>query len=382
MVRDRIGLIVNPIAGMGGAVGLKGTDGERVSTAASLGAQPVSPARALVALQQMAALRDDLEIFTAGAAMGAAVAAQAGFTHTVVADAAGERTTAEDTALAATAIAEREPSLLLFAGGDGTARDVFGVIGDRVPLLGIPAGVKMHSAIFAATPRAAGEVARRYLRTQDRESTLQPAEIIDREPSTSAGGAADLHLYGIARVPRLSFLVPGAKAASPTSDYAALSAALQRTVDSVCDDRVTLIGPGATMLDLKHRLGIAGTALGVDAVRNGECVGVDLDERRILALIEGQPARIVVTVIGGQGYLFGRGNQQFGPGVIRQVGCENIVVVSSLEKLAALPTQTLLVDTGDDAVDLELAGHREVIVGGARTVMMPVSVFVDDATTI
>lgn len=208
---------------------------------------------------------------------------------------------------------------------------------------------------------------------------LHSAEIVDREAGGRAGDAAMLQMYGLARVPRLSFLVPGAKAASSVSGHSALAAAIRRTVELVADDRVTLIGPGATMLALKRQLGFRGTPLGVDAVRNGACIGLDLDEERILAMIDGQSARIVVTVIGGQGYLFGRGNQQLSGRVIRTVGDENIVVLSTLEKLAALPTQTLLVDTGDDDLDRAFAGHREVLVGGSRSVVMPVKVFRDDA---
>ena len=126
------------------------------------------------------------------------------------------------------------------------------------------------------------------------------------------------------------------------------------------------------MRKLKKRLGADGTLLGVDLFADGKCIATDADERSILRHIEGRAARIVLSVVGGQGFLFGRGNQQLSPRVIRAVGPENIVVVSSMEKLAALDPEALLVDTGDETLDRELAGHRPVIVSGSRTVMMPV----------
>jgi predicted polyphosphate/ATP-dependent NAD kinase len=367
MARQRIGLIINPIAGMGGSVGLKGTDGQLAATAKELGAGPIAATRASVALSQLADLQDRVTIFTCSGDMGETVAREVGLETTVVATAAESATTADDTVNAAAEILKHDPELLLFAGGDGTARDVQAVVDDRVAVLGVPSGVKMHSAVFAATARAAGDVARRYLLHADRKSLLQNAEIVDREDN---GGS--IRIYGIARVPRLSFLVPGVKAAESGSEASKLEGAVRRVAETVSDERISLIGPGSTMQVLKSQLGFEGTALGVDAVCNGHCIANDLNEQGILELIAKKPARIVVTVIGGQGFLFGRGNQQLSPRVIRAVGSENITVVSSLEKLLAIPGQQLLVDSGDEELDQELTGHRQVIVSRSMTVVMPV----------
>jgi predicted polyphosphate/ATP-dependent NAD kinase len=303
--------------------------------------------------------------------MGEHAVRDAGLRPDVVCRPGSGTTTADDTLAAADAILEHRPDLLLVVGGDGTARDVLAVVDARVPMLGVPSGVKMHSAVFAATPRAAGEVARRYLLADDRLGLLRDAEIMDREIVDGEYSASPC-LYGMVRTPQLGFLVPGAKASTRVSERAALEGAVLRARDIVADQRITLVGPGSTMRALKRSLGFDGTPLGVDAVRAGRCIALDLNERDILELIDEQPSRIVVSIVGGQGFLFGRGNQQLSARVLRKVGIDNIVVVSSLQKLTALAGHRLLVDTGDEQLDRDLAGHIAVIVSGARTVMMPV----------
>ena len=372
MATQRIGLIINPIAGMGGSVGLKGTDGELAAVAKKLGAVPIAVTRAGIALSQLSDIKDQITVLTCSGEMGEESARSADIEATIVANVADEATTPADTASAAERILQHDPALLLFVGGDGTARDIFEAVGDRLPILGVPAGVKMHSAVFAATARAAGEVARQYLLHANRNSMLHEAEIVDRE-----GADNSLHIFGIARVPQLSFLVPGAKAVQPVSQQARLEGAIHRVARMVSDQRVSLIGPGSTMQALKQELGFSGTALGVDAVQDGQCIACDLNEERILQLIEGRDARIVVSIVGGQGYLFGRGNQQLSSRVIRAIGTDNIVVVSTQDKLTAIPGQQLLVDTGDEDLDRNLAGYRQVVVGNARTTMMPVKIAAD-----
>ncbi len=367
----RLGLIINPIAGMGGSVGLKGTDGALAARARALGAEPVAARRAVTALAPLAELAERVEILTGAGELGENAAAEQGFRASIV-HVGGSETSAADTRATASAILERDPALLLVVGGDGTARDVLAVVGRSVPMLGVPAGVKMHSAVYAATARAAGEVARRFLLAEDRDALLTDAEIMDREIRNGEAISLSPTLFGIVRTPKLAFLVPGAKASSRVTERAALAAAVARAADLVADERISLIGPGSTMQTLKRRLGFEGTPLGVDAVRGGRFVAGDLSEQRILDLIDDLPARILVSVVGGQGFLFGRGNQQLSSRVIRAVGIDNVVVVSSLEKLTALAHGCLLVDTGEDSLDEQLAGHMPVIVSGKRQVMMPV----------
>lgn len=370
-MEHRLGLIVNPIAGMGGSVGLKGTDGELAAVARKLGASPVAAERAQKALSQLSGFGDSLAIFTCAGEMGADAAVLAGLEPTVLTTAEDRETIAADTRAGATAIVDSHPDLLLFVGGDGTARDVLEVIDRRVPVLGVPSGVKMHSAVFAASARAAGEIAARFLRARDRQSMLGDAEVLDRDGNGT--GEASPRIYGIMRAPRSDFLVPGAKAASPVSEEAALGAAIERVVARMDDSCISLLGPGTTMQLAKRQVGFEGTLLGVDAVRHGSCLATDIAEREILQLLGGHGCgRIVVSVVGGQGFLFGRGNQQLSPRVIRRVGKDNIDIISSLEKLTALPSGCLLVDTGDEALDEELSGHMPVIVSGNMTAMMPI----------
>ena len=371
-MHPRLGLIVNPVAGLGGSVGLKGTDGELAAEARALGAVPLAEARAATALSQLAGLRNKLSVLTCSGAMGEAAARLSGIEPTVVYRPKASATTAADSRAGAHEIVAGRPDLLLFVGGDGTARDLLPAVGTSAPLLGVPSGVKMHSAVFAATARAAGEVARNFLQARNPAALLREAEVLDRDSAHGSIEQLSPRLYGMVRTPSLSFLVPGAKSSSRLTDEAALAGAVDRVVGTISDDRISLLGPGSTMQSLKQQCGFEGTTLGIDAVSNGRCLAKDLSERGILDLIGDAKARIVVSIVGGQGFLFGRGNQQFSPEVIEAVGTENIVVLSSLEKLTSLSGQCLLVDTGDERLDSLLAGYIKVRVSNARTVVMPV----------
>jgi len=300
--------------------------------------------------------------------MGEDVARALGMQPRVVHVPAGANTSSADTHATAAAMQAQLVDLLLFAGGDGTARDILAAVGTGLPTLGIPAGVKMHSAVFASSARTAGEVARNYLARAgvpggDR---LREAEVLDREAHGSP------QLYGSLLIPHAPLLVPRAKAAASASDDGALAAAIAQVAQMCHDDRITLIGPGSTMQQLKRQLGDPGVLLGVAIFRGGQCLLADASEQQILDHVKQGRSRIVTSVVGGQGFLFGRGNQQLSARVIRAVGRENIVVVASLAKVVTLPANALLVDTGDPALDADLAGHLPVVVGSARTMIVAV----------
>jgi len=367
----RLGLVVNPIAGMGGRFALKGSDDpDLLADARGRGALPVAPGRAVEALRPLAALDGGLELVAYAGAMGADEARAAGLEPVVVGD-VGAVTSAADTRLAAAAMVERGVELLVFAGGDGTAVDVFEAIGEQIPVLGVPAGVKMHSAVFAVNPRSAGEIAVRLAR--DGVRGLRRAEVMDVDETLLRSGALSARLHGFLNVPAERRLLQSAKARTLAGEAAAQEAIAHHLVDHVFGERVWLVGPGTTTGAVMAALGLEKTLLGVDVVSGGRCVLPDADERALLDLVEHAAAGIVVTPVGGQGFVFGRGNQQLSPVVIGRVGVENVVVVATEAKIAGLGGRPLRVDTGDAALDASLAGYRRVVVGYNREIVYPVA---------
>jgi predicted polyphosphate/ATP-dependent NAD kinase len=121
------------------------------------------------------------------------------------------------------------------------------------------------------------------------------------------------------------------------------------------------------------KLGLENTLLGVDLVLNGKLLAADVNEMQVLELIEGKKAKIIVTVIGGQGYIFGRGNQQISADVIRQVGKENIIIVATQEKVLSLENGCLLADTGDEEVNMMLNGYIRILTGYREELIYPLS---------
>jgi predicted polyphosphate/ATP-dependent NAD kinase len=347
---------------------LKGSDGAEIQARArALGAEPRARERAVAALEKLAGV-DGLEIVTYPGEMGADAARACGFEPTVMGQIVPAETTAGDTRRAARQMHEVGVDLLLFAGGDGTARDVYEAVGLAQPALGIPAGVKIHSAVYATNPASAGRLAALYL--QGRVEGLREAEVMDIDEEAFRQGSLKARLYGYLKIPFRTSLVQSGKV--PSSGEAASLAAIAEDVAAKMEPGcLYILGPGTTIRAIARELGVAKTLLGVDVVRAGpegqgvELVAVDANEAALLELLaaHGGQARIVVTPIGGQGYLFGRGNQQISPRVIEQVGKENVVVVSTPDKLHALGTQPLLVDTGDRAVDEMLAGYMLIVTG-------------------
>jgi predicted polyphosphate/ATP-dependent NAD kinase len=366
----RLGLVVNPIAGMGGAVALKGSDDPALVTAArERGALPVAPGRAVAALRPLAPLGPDLEVLAAPGEMGEAEVWEAGLVPQVVGS-IGAVTSAADTRAAAAAMAERV-QLLVFAGGDGTAVDILEAIADRVPVLGVPAGVKMHSAVFAVSPKSAGDLALRFLEGGVRE--LREAEVMDVDETALRAGALSARLHGYLRVPAERRLVQSAKARSLGADREAQEGIAHYLVEHVFGGRTWFVGPGTTTRAAVELLGLRKTLLGVDVIRERRCLVTDADERTLLELAEEGEPGILVTPVGGQGFVFGRGNQQLSAAVIERVGRERIVVVATESKIAALGGRPLRVDTGDPATDASLAGYRRVVVGYNREIVYPVT---------
>ena len=358
---NRIGLIVNPLAGIGGRVGLKGSDGvENQRRALELGAIPESLHRATLSLIPLLGLRGTLEVVTFPREMGETSAREAGFTPKVIGEIHAGSTTAEDTRRAVNKMSALKVDLIFFAGGDGTARDVCSAIPAQFPCLGIPAGVKIHSGVYATNPKHAGELAGMYLKGKAR---LREAEVLDLDEDAYRAGRMSTRLYGTLHVPYRPLLLQNQKAPSPASEARQAEAIAADVVEQMQAGVAYILGPGTTTRAIAQALTVEKTLVGVDVVRDGRLVAKDVTQAQLLNLTETTPARIIVTPIGGQGFLFGRGNQQIGPEVIRKVGRENIIIVSTSDKLRALRLQPLIVDTGDAEVDALLAGYFNVVTG-------------------
>ena len=354
----RVGLIVNPIAGMGGSVGLKGTDGDLALQARALGARPVTPARTRAFLAALEGHESTIRWLIAPGPMGADHVSLRG--SRVVGQLSEAQTRAEDTRRIARLMVQEGIDLLVFVGGDGTARDIFDAVGTQVPVVGVPAGVKVYSGVFALSPRAAAEMVRAFADG----AGVTEAEVLDIDEEAFRAGRLEAHLYGYLLVPDVPpQLQPSKEGTRATPDTVAnredIAAAM---VELMKPDILYLLGPGTTVKAVADELGVPKTLLGIDAVYDRQVVAMDLNEQQILELLKVYPQReIVVTPLGGNGFLFGRGNKPFTPAVIRQVGREHILVIATEGKIRQVGH--LRVDTGDPEVDALLQGYIEVMIG-------------------
>jgi predicted polyphosphate/ATP-dependent NAD kinase len=356
--KKTLGFIVNPIAGMGGAVGLKGTDGKEIlEKAINLGAEPVAPARAESFLSELKALKKDVRLIVGAGLMGETEARNHGYSCKVFGE-KREETKPEDTEEIAKRIVEEGVDLLIFCGGDGTARDVLNAVDKQVPVLGVPTGVKMHSAVFAVDPKAAARIASRFLR---RQLPLWEAEVMDIDEEAFRRGRVSARLHGYLLTPYEPSLIQGSKMASPMteSDVRNQAAIAIYVIETMKPDVVYIISAGTTTRIIGDLLDEKKTLLGMDLFCNKKIIAKDVNEKQILEAIKDKNARIIVTPIGGQGFIFGRGNQQISPEVIRQVGIDHIVVIATKNKMKNL--KTLKVDTGDPELDAAFRGNIKVV---------------------
>jgi predicted polyphosphate/ATP-dependent NAD kinase len=372
MIKTKLGLIVNPIAGIGGRVGLKGSDGLEIRRKAlALGAVPESHNRAMLAIKRLKPFKDAFEIITYPSEMGADVANECKLNTTVVGSIKPGHTTAQDTMQAARQMLRMDVKLLLFAGGDGTARDIYDAIGQELPVLGIPSGVKIHSAVFAINPITAGEITAQFLNTDD--ISTREAEVMDIDERSLLDGVLSSKLYGYLDVPYIKRQLQGLKTSSRPEEPAALMEIAYQVVSNMLDDILYIVAPGTTTRAINSLLELQKTLLGVDVIKNRELLAVDVNESQLIELLDKWGAKIIISPIGGQGFLLGRGNQQISPEVIKRVGVDNIIVVSSADKIESLSGRPLLVDTGDPEVDILLKGYVRVVTGRGESSMYRVS---------
>ena len=367
----KIGLIINPIAGMGGSVGLKGSDGaEILALAREKGAIPNANQRAKEFLQALNPIKSKISFLTVEGIMGGDLVNALGFNvefipslmisnHTQI-----FTTTPNDTIFTAREMKNRGITLLMFVGGDGTARNIFEAVGDGVPCLGIPGGVKIHSAVFATTPIAAAQLILQYLWG---EAPLREAEVLDIDEDAFRHNSVVAKLYGYLSVPYSPTFSQPSKMSSPESEneienQQGIARWLIEEMERLGDSWYFLVGPGTTPRSIAILLSQPKTLLGVDLFHQKRQIKADLNEKEIIEAIEGKKVKLIVTPIGAQGFIFGRGNLQLSSHVLRKVGFDNIIIIASKYKISTIPNNNLRIDSRDPDFDKEFVGYYRVLV--------------------
>lgn len=375
----KLGLILNSYAGIGGSVGLKGSDGKDIrERALSQGAELRAPGRLGRALEKLISVKDEIEVFAFAGEMGAEQATHYGFSVTCVGSALTHPSEKEDTQAAARALVNADVDLLLFVGGDGTARAIADVVGEKYPTLGIPSGVKMHSSVFAISPEAAAEIVISLVKRQ--LVPLHVRHVRDLDEHAFREGIVRAKHYADMLVPEENGLLQQVKNAGAPRDELALLDIAAHMAEVLEEDCLYLVGPGSTTHTLLSQLNLDGTLLGVDVLKNGKLIARDVSALQLEHYLQEHKGtvQIIVTAIGGQGYIFGRGNQQFTPSIIRHVGKQNIHIIAARGKIQSLEGRPLRVDTNDLQLDEMLSGYYPVVVGYNETIMYPVGLQ-DDA---
>jgi predicted polyphosphate/ATP-dependent NAD kinase len=353
----KLGFLINPIAGMGGSVGLKGTDG-LVEEAQRRGAQPIAAERAKKCLD---ALNITAQILTCSGPMGADLLRATPLQYEIVYAYDGSSTSA-DTKNACRRFVDERVDLILFCGGDGTARDVYSIVERTIPIIGIPAGVKMHSAVFAISPKGAAQIVKLFA---EGKAEVRDAEVMDTDEDAYRRNELRMKVFGYARTPYEPVLVQHGKSLfQSVSEERAKEEIAQFAIEFMRDGSLYIMGAGTTIHKIAELLclGEEKTLLGVDAVKDGKLIAKDLNEQELLRLLEKESkVKLLVSPIGAQGFVFGRGNQQLSAKVLDKVGVENVIVLATPHKLSETPF--LLVDTGSEALDERLSGYMSVVCG-------------------
>ncbi|WP_282114003.1 ATP-NAD kinase family protein [Pseudoalteromonas arctica] len=357
----KLGLIVNPVAGLGGTVALKGSDGAHTAAKAiELGAEPKANSRTKAALEVLLPYKERLTIYTVNGDMGEQTAKALGFNVEVVYN-SEVITTPDDTEQAAKVLKDFGVDLVLFAGGDGTARNICHAIEDTIPVLGIPAGCKIHSGVYAITPKAAGRVVEMLVKGE--LVTLADADVMDIDEDAFRQGTVKAKRYGEMQTPSEVRYMQAVKNGGKETDELVLADIAAHVVSQMDEDTFYIMGSGSTVEAIMEEMGLQNTLLGVDLIKDQTLVAQDLTAKQLLELTHEQSTKLVITLIGGQGHIFGRGNQQLSPALIRAIGKENIIVVATKTKLQALNSRPLICDTGDGELDDELTGYIKVTTG-------------------
>ncbi len=363
----RLGFLVNPIAGMGGRVGLKGTDNV-LDEAIKRGATPISPIRAGRFLTELSKFKlSNVEFITPPSIMGEDYLARTHFKYMVEGD-IHIPTTREDTIGFVDRVKD-SIDLLIFVGGDGTARDVYQVVNGELPVIGVPSGVKIFSGVFAITPEDAAKLLYEYIRGS---TVLDYADVLDIDEDEYRSGRISIKIYGQMKIPYRRGYIQGSKSPTPVNEVEEeLRAIARHVIEEMEDNTLYITCPGNTVKEIHILLGLGYTPLGVDLITKESVVKLDATEKEVMAYLNKfSKASIIVSPIGGQGILFGRGNQVVSPDVIRTVGFKNIIIVSPRWKLNIL--DCLYIDTDDPTLNKEFPNIVKIIVGYREYKVMPI----------
>lgn len=376
----KIGLVINPVAGLGGRVGLKGSDGSDIQEQArALGATEQSEHRVSQALQTLLTYQDDIEWFTASGRMGYDCLRELGFQAQIIHYIAGQSSTAEDTSMTVAEFEQKQVDIVLFAGGDGTARDVFNGLDKSILCLGIPTGCKIYSGVFSVTPESASQIIVKILSGELFE--YASSDVLDIDEEKYREGRITTRLYGEMLTPRSAEFMQNVKVAGRESEDLVKEDIAAWVTEIMDEETLYLIGSGSICMAIKDYLGIDGSLLGVDAVLGDEVLQYDGTEDELMRLIETYQGKIslIITPIGGQGILLGRGNHTICHRVIESLGMENTQVVASKGKLKTLEGRPLLVDTGNVSLNERLRGYVSVITGYDERVLYQVATVQSDS---
>ncbi|QJR82221.1 ATP-NAD kinase family protein [Alteromonas pelagimontana] len=369
----RLGVLVNPFAGIGGALALKGSDGAKIrEKALAQGAQKLAKDKMTKALTVLAESEAAVQIKTVAGEMGADSCDQSGLPFEVIFTPANKQTEAQDTEQAARLLIDSGIDVLLFAGGDGTARNICNAVRDKVPVLGVPAGCKIHSGVYAVTPSAAGQVV--ALMAKGELVSEMEGEVRDIDEDAFRAGKVLARHFGDMRVPAELSYIQAVKMGGREHEELVIADIVAHVLEVMEDlpEAMFVMGSGTTVAAIMEHLALPNTLLGVDIIKNGELVASDVTAQTLLSLTQTAPTKLVITVIGGQGHILGRGNQQLSPAFLHRIGKENMLVIATKQKLQQLEGRPLRLDSGDSELDALLAGHLQVITGYHDKVLYPV----------
>lgn len=376
-----LGLIINPCAGLGGPLGLKGSDGLALESAIEQGAIPRAQQRCARVLERLEKYRDCFELYTYPGLMGELCSKAAGLSPKVLGEIKAT-TTAADTERAVKDLQSQGIDLLLFVGGDGTARNICNALDDglsaQLPVLGIPSGVKMHSGVYAVSPEAAAELV--ILLLEGKLVNLTEAEVRDIDEQAFRRDEVKARHYGELLVPTQGDFLQHVKVGGREVEELVLDDIAADVREEMQAQTLYIIGPGTTTAAILEALDLSNTLLGVDVVQDECLLASDVNEKQLLELLSRHSgdAKIILTAIGGQGHILGRGNQQISSQVIERVGLDNLMIVATKSKITGLQGRPLLVDSNDPVLDQKLTGYRKVITGYHDAILYPVGLNIDE----